>query len=476
MPVVFGVVAAVEGPQAFSVAAVDVARFAGGGVGPKDADIRLDGAHPESRGLPHEAGYGFLVVLAEHGWDGVPLGRKVEQGKKVQFFRDSARVRDVDAGNFVLLRDGDEGEVLEGQRVEEVQLAARVGVCGIAVEHGRTDVGLVGGACDVVAVCGGAHGKQKAAVGHVALNAVCDGAFELGNLGKAQGGGLFFRALFVFHVPGGVPVGAVEFAVLSGEVFVVQVQPLVLGQVSPEDFPVVNAVVGDFGVGEHQGDGVVPGLLAVGGVDGDFGGFFQQDDFRVGGRGGELRTQRGGVGVGKGFAADSADGAFAADPGVVGEHETAAAVIQEPLALGATLQGTVGEAVRLEVVGLAVCVHGDQPVTGPGGEGRGQKQQYSCTRAHAGFADQNPKCLVQPRRKGRGRTREPHGKGVCRVRKVLHRRTWARWGRRKPTVGSCWTQTPRTVPRGGCPGRRIWPWRLQSASAHFPRNRSGAWQ
>ena len=426
--------------------------------------------------MPHETGNGFLVVLAEHGWDRVPLGRKVEQGKKVQFFWNAAGVRDVDGGDLVLLRDGDEAKILEGQGVEEVQFICSVEVRGVAVEHGRTDVGLVGGPCHVVAVCSGTHGKQKAAVGHVALNAVRHGAFEFGNLGKAQGGGFFFRALFVFHVPGGVPVGAVEFAVLPGEVLVVEVQPLVLGQVTPQDFPVVNAVVGNFGVGENQGDGVVPGLLAVGGVDGDFWGFFQQDDFRVGGRGGELRTQRGGVGVGKGFTADSADSAFAADPGVVREQETAAAVIQEPFPFCAALQGAVGEAVGFEVVGLAVCVHGDQPVTGPGGEGGGQEQQHGCTRARAGLADQNPKSPVQPRRKGRGRTNEPHGQEVCRVRKVPHRRTWARWGRRKPTVGSCWTQTPRTVPRGGCPGRRIWPWRLQSASAHFPRNRSGAWQ
>ena len=44
----------------------------------------------EGGGLAHEAFYDLLVVLAEHGWNWIPLGGEFEEGEEICFFGDLA--------------------------------------------------------------------------------------------------------------------------------------------------------------------------------------------------------------------------------------------------------------------------------------------------------------------------------------------------------------------------------------------------
>ena len=164
-------------------------------------------------------------------------------------------------------------EILKGQGAVVVELALGGGVGGVAVVHALGHIQAQAGQGDIVGVGGRAHGEQEPAAGDKLLHFHGFGGFHLAHLAEivALGGGLGLALLLL--VPGRVAVDGVKLAVLTRKILVVQVQPVVLRQHAGQHLIVVNLIVGDFGVGEHHRHGVVPGLLALGGVNGDFGTF-----------------------------------------------------------------------------------------------------------------------------------------------------------------------------------------------------------
>ena len=132
-------------------------------------------------------------------------------------------------------------------------------------------------------------------------------------------------------VPGGAGERRIEFPVLPGEVLVVQVEPVVVGELPGEDLVVPEPVVFDLRVVECQRDGVIPGLVSRRDVDRDAGSLLQPDDVHVvvvtlhlgvdgrGRRGGLLRE------------GDAPDETFARHEVVGIEHERSPAVVQQPV-------------------------------------------------------------------------------------------------------------------------------------------------
>ena len=105
----------------------------------------------------------------------------------------------------------------------------------------------------------------------------------MGDFGKTQFTGEGFESGLLLPVPEGVAVAAIKFAVLSREVFVMQVQPIEIFEFAAEDFFVPQGGVGYFRVREGQCDGVIPGLFVRGGIDRDAGGFFKAHAVHVAG-------------------------------------------------------------------------------------------------------------------------------------------------------------------------------------------------
>ena len=77
--IVFWIVAAIECPLAFAEGAVYVAGLLQRFVLSHDEDIWFDELLAERGGLPHESFNELLVILAEHGWYGIPLGGEFEE-------------------------------------------------------------------------------------------------------------------------------------------------------------------------------------------------------------------------------------------------------------------------------------------------------------------------------------------------------------------------------------------------------------
>ena len=161
----------------------------------------------------------------------------------------------------------------------------------------------------------------------------------------------------------------------------VQVQPIVLRQLSRQDLFVVDNVVRNFSVGQHQGHGIVPRLFAVGAVDGHLGRHFQLDPLHVHFRIRHFLQNLGGLHVGDDLVGHPSDHTFALDLWDVGHQKAAPTVVQEPLHLHPIFQNPKRHSICLEVVGLAV-VHGNQNPGAPCHTHQSQTYQTQQSSAH----------------------------------------------------------------------------------------------
>ena len=124
---------------------------------------------------------------------------------------------------FVFEGVHDEIEVFKGNGARVVEFLTRLWVCGVAVVNAIDNVDSAGGKGNVKGIGGRAHGKEKSALCDVVVNGLCNRAFEVGYFCKAQFAGEGFESGLLLAVPEGVAVAAIKFAVLSREIFVVQV-------------------------------------------------------------------------------------------------------------------------------------------------------------------------------------------------------------------------------------------------------------
>ena len=379
MLVVLGVVAAVKGPGAFAKGAVQVARLAGLLGVAHHHHVGFDEGFAKSRGLAHKAVNGLFVVLAEHGGHRVVLGREGEERKVVVLFAQAALLRlHVDVGVLVLVRVAHELEVLKGQAAVEIELGLGRRVGRVAVVHGFYQVHAQAGQGNVVAVGGRAHGKQEAATRHKFLHFHGHRGFHLAHLGKAVALGGGFGVAHLLLVPGVAAVGGVELAVLAREIFVVQVQPVVLGELAGQHLVVVNLGVGNFRVGQHHGHGIVPGLFAFGGVHRNFGHFLQLHHVHVGVGVGYLLQDSGVLRLADDLEGDAAHGQLVFSPGRAFKGERAAPVIKQPIDGHLPLKQPKSHPVGLKALFLGI-IHWDKHVVGTGRQGQSQQRKQQET-------------------------------------------------------------------------------------------------
>ena len=224
---------------------------------------------------------------------------------------------------------------------------------------------------DVKGVGGRAHGEEEATRGQVLVDLDDHGLLLLGDLGVAEAVGHLLVLGLLFAVPSLIAVGAIELAVLAGEILVVQVQPIVVVECALEYFVVPDFFVVDLGVLQREGHRVVPRLFVGRRVHGDLRHLFQAHDFHVGCV--DLRVDLGSLGLGDVLGADAAQDGFAGDEGVCFDEERAASVVEQPLDWNAALQGPESEAVGPQMVALG-GVHGHEDPLGMGREkGEGAK-------------------------------------------------------------------------------------------------------
>ena len=165
------------------------------------------------------------MALGQHCRHRVVLGGKFEEGEILGFgATDLTHIggSGVDIGKLVDQRVGLEDKVLEGHGAAVVEFGLGAAVGGVVVEDLVTNIDIECGQGDVEGVGGRAHGKEKAARGHVLVDFGHHRLFLVGDFSVAQSPrhALVFGLLLA--VPGFAAVGAVEFAVLTGEVLVVQ--------------------------------------------------------------------------------------------------------------------------------------------------------------------------------------------------------------------------------------------------------------
>ena len=193
------------------------------------------------------------------------------------------------------------------------------------------------------------------------------GQLQLAHLLESQpGGGGLLRA-HVLDIPLLVAVVAPEFAILPGEILVVQVEPVVAGQYPGHHLVVIYHVVGDVGIGEHQRHRIVPGQLVLGRVDGYARGFLQLHRVHVDGGVGNLGEYGRRLPVGNHLGAHAPQAALPVKQVGILHHKTAAAVVEQPRHLHLALQGIIGHAVGFEVV-LLCLVHRDEQIVCAGGQ------------------------------------------------------------------------------------------------------------
>ena len=201
------------------------------------------------------------MALGQHGRDGVVFCGEIEQRKIVGFGRSQSPTFVVIYGRkFIFHWVTADDKVLESQCVIKIQLRLRVRVSPIAVVHLRANVHAVSRQSHVVTVGCRTHRKHKTATCHELSNPFCYCQFTLRDFRKTERFRQSFAAFLVLPIPRCVGITAVKFAVLTRKIFVMQVQPVIQGEFSFQNFAVINDFVGNFGIRQDHRYGIVPRL------------------------------------------------------------------------------------------------------------------------------------------------------------------------------------------------------------------------
>ncbi len=209
-----------------------------------------------------------------------------------------------------------------------------------------------------------AHGEEKPAVLHVASNASRHRLLEGGGMREAQ------RArrlgLQSDHVaePRRRARGEIELRELSGEVLMVQMEPLVAGELPPEHLRIPDRLVLDAGVLQCHCHGVVPRSGTRRGVHGHPRRLLQRNRLHVVGADDSPELDlRGGRQV---LDTDAVQRRLAACRGIVGKQEAPTSIVEHPLGPATAFERAKRDPIGLEVVGL-LFVHRQEHAARPPG-------------------------------------------------------------------------------------------------------------
>ncbi len=267
---VLGVVPAQEGPGPVPVVAVQVLHPGRAGLFGEDGDGRLEARATVARGQPVEVTDHALVILGQHGGNGVDRGAEVEQAERAQRLPHGCIHQvaiDITEGREGRLRE-DRG-TLEGERSFPVEAGARVRFDRISVSIARRYVDSQRRQRQVDRLRRRAHGEEEAAAIDVLPNSHRYRLLETRRVGQPESPRCAAVTGHLLLQPGRACVRQVELGVLAGEILVVQMQPVVAAQFAAQHFRVPQVVVLDTGVGKRQRHRIIPRLRPGRRVDGD---------------------------------------------------------------------------------------------------------------------------------------------------------------------------------------------------------------
>ena len=245
----------------------------------------------------------------------------------------------------------------EREGFRPVELPVRLRVHGRAVRERGRDVHALGGERQVDRLGGGAHREQEAAVPDVVPDVSRHGLLQVGDRRHAQ----LLRRIRVEPHHLGEPrlagVNEIELRVLTREILVMQMQPVVPRELPGHDLEVPHLVEGNPGVLQRHRDGVVPRRRVGRHVHGHLRRLLKRHRVHVARF--DLPSNGRDPGVVHRLEGHARERRVAPDRGPVRQQERSAAVVQQPLGLDARLHDPVGDAVGLQVIALGV-VHGDE--------------------------------------------------------------------------------------------------------------------
>ena len=386
MLVVFRIMAAVEGERPPSEIAVQVPDLIGSLFLRHDRRRVLDAALLKAGGLAHEGLDHADVVLRQHGGDRIEFRREFEEGEVIRFgvlHRQHVARRLIDVGVLVPERISFDLEVRERERLREVEPLLRVRIRRVAVIHDVADVRVLRRQGDVVGIGGGTHGEEESPCADEFLDLPGDRLFQFRHFLETELLRLPFQQSLLFLVPCRAGEGGIELPVLSGEVFVMQVEPVVLRERAVHHLFVPYLVELDLRVLQGERDRVVPRLESGGDIDGDAGRLLEAHHVHV-----VVFTLDVGVDSGRRrrrylLEGNPPDAALRRDHVESIEHEGPSAVVQEPVDLQSFRERPVADAVGLQVVGLReVHRNQDLPLRPGGGDDREKEEEGERVSSH----------------------------------------------------------------------------------------------
>ncbi|MNX99481.1 hypothetical protein D3C86_1319290 [compost metagenome] len=156
-----------------------------------------------------------------------------------------------------------------------------VRISRITVEHPLTNIRFVGSQCNVKTIRSATHGKEESATYNKIPDVVSNGQFQLRNFCKPKPGSISFGICNLVDIPGFTVKISVEFSVLSREILVMQMQPVVFRENSHHNCRIVNFIVRNLGIIEYHGHGIIPGQSAAWCINGNLRSFLQLNNFHI---------------------------------------------------------------------------------------------------------------------------------------------------------------------------------------------------
>ena len=370
MTVILGIMPPQEGENPLAFHAIDIFDVVRSGDIAHDHDRVLKPLAVEGCGLPQKPVYLGHVVLREHRRDGIMLGRELKEleilppGERVHI-----RFGVIYVGELIYVRVGDHPEVDEGEGLGEIQLGLIVRIYGGSIDLRRDDVHLpsVCGQSYVQRLRCRAHGEEESARKHVIPYRQCNRPLMFRHRAESRLMCRLFEKPYPLLIPCRVMICAVEFAVLSCEILMVQVEPVepIRGQVSPQHLLVPYLRERDIGVSQGEFNGIVPRItiwrVLRRCIDGYPGRLFKENGIHILIL--HLFFDPIELSLADRLEGDAHQDSPAPDIRPILYQEGAAAVVEQPFGMVSPrfLQRPICQSIGLQVVGLRIIHRYEQP-------------------------------------------------------------------------------------------------------------------
>ena len=296
--------------------------------------------------LSHESVNHLRVVLRKYGWNNVPLRGKIEQREEIIFFLHLQMILgSIYVRKLIDHRIFNDVVILKGKALSKVQFLLRIRITRITVEHTFNHICSLSSKGNVIGVGSAAHGEEKPSAYNEILNVNRHRTFHFRDFAESKFGSCCFLISYFVPIPRRHVVCPVKLSILTREILVVQVKPIVFRKFSSYNFFIINTRVRNFSVGKNQRYRIVPGLLAKWSIYRNLRSHFQLHLFHVHFRVGYFSINSVNLRIGNHLKTDSSLGALFLNAWNVFHQKTSTSIIQQPFDRKLLLQNPIGNAV-----------------------------------------------------------------------------------------------------------------------------------